>query len=105
MKNIIWLMVFLGVIMTNGTLSAFADSPPRTSSNIYLESFSSQFKKDIPTERTVEYRADQYRNQYEQCDENHSCSNVTSGSKRAKQNEADHRTQKTVPFLNMPVWS
>ena len=100
MKTVTYLVIMFLALQFN----AFAETFRRTSSDIYVESYSSQMKNHLANFPT-QYRADEYRARYEICDSHHECVNETargvlspSGNEKIQKHE-----QPATHFLTPPM--
>ena len=102
MRNFILLFISLLLLAVFG----FAESYRKTTSDMYMESYVATMRRQTGNS-AAEIRAEEYRNRYEICDDQHNCTNVMAGSPeeaKARKAEMKKDIQTVNPFLHMPIW-
>ncbi len=93
------------IIMIGLTFSAYSESFRKTTSDIYMESYAAQMRRQTG-QSIAELRAEEYRRIYEACDEHHNCANETAGEENRPQQsrKMDSRPETMKPFIHVPLW-
>ncbi len=98
--------IFIFIALLAFALLAAAESYRKTTSDMYMESYVATMRRQTGMS-AAEVRAEEYRNHYEICDENHNCTNVTAGSPeetKARKIEMEKDAQTINPFLHTPIF-